>query len=233
MSYTLAVIAVIVSAVVISWGLRTAQGLHADRRKQVRGRRRFLILALGSVGAVVLPRFRRDAALEQSLVTEPPDPPESPGPNPQFAPAAMPLSRSMAEPEVATQSEMIITECRKWLGTPYSWGGGNLDGPSRGFGRGAKTVGFDCSAYVRLVIMRAAGVKLPRTAHQQMNSPKLEPVAKPRVGDLVYLCNSSGIAYHCGIYAGRDVMYAATKTGDVVRKQAIFTRRVRYRTLAV
>lgn len=34
---------------------------------------------------------------------------------------------------------------RKYIGWPYSWGGGGLGGPSYGIGRGAGTKGFDCS----------------------------------------------------------------------------------------
>ncbi|EUA08913.1 nlpC/P60 family protein [Mycobacterium xenopi 4042] len=34
-------------------------------------------------------------------------------------------------------------------GVPYSWGGGTLQGPSRGVDSGADTVGFDCSGLTR------------------------------------------------------------------------------------
>ena len=45
-----------------------------------------------------------------------------------------------------------------------------------------------------------------------------------RLGDLVFFYDDGGI-YHVGIYAGGDQMWAASQTGDYVRKQAIYTDR--------
>ncbi len=42
-------------------------------------------------------------------------------------------------------SEFVIRRAMSQLGVPYSWGGGNANGPSRGIDQGANTVGFDCS----------------------------------------------------------------------------------------
>lgn len=231
MRYLLAAVVTIAVLYIASWFAARSWGRHADRQRQARGRRRFLILTLGAIGAAVPPK-PKDAAVKQELAA------------PvrtilHASPVATPTKRIVAKIKpkpkaspIRTAQDKILAECRKWLGVKYSWGGGSLTGPTRGSGRGAGTTGLDCSGYTRLVYHQALGVTLPRTAHDQMRSDRLKSTVKPRPGDLVYICSSSGIAYHCGVYAGRGVMYAAPKTGDVVRKQLIFSRVVRYRTLA-
>lgn len=235
MRYLLAAVVTIAVLYIVSWFAMRSWGRHADRQRQARGRRRFLILALGTIGATILPK-PKTAAVEQKLADPTPvqtilqtKPVASPSPAERIVAKVKPKPK--ASP-VRTAQDKILAECRKWLGTRYSWGGGSLTGPTRGSGRGAGTTGLDCSGYTRLVYHQSLGVTLPRTAHDQMRSGRLKPTTKPRLGDLVYICSSSGIAYHCGVYAGRGVMYAAPKTGDVVRKQLIFSRSVRYRTLA-
>jgi cell wall-associated NlpC family hydrolase len=44
-------------------------------------------------------------------------------------------------------------------------------------------------------------------------------------GDLVFTIRDGGIG-HVGIYAGNNEMWAATQTGDVVRKQSLSNRRL-------
>lgn len=58
----------------------------------------------------------------------------------------------------------------------------------------------------------------------------LKVTTSPKAGDLVFFTDSSGHAYHCGVYINRTVMYAAPKTGDVIRKQLISARNIRFRT---
>ncbi|MBI3690496.1 MAG: peptidase M23, partial [Mycolicibacterium aromaticivorans] len=45
----------------------------------------------------------------------------------------------------STAVEYVIKRAMSQMGVPYSWGGGNADGPSRGIDSGANTIGFDCS----------------------------------------------------------------------------------------
>ena len=54
------------------------------------------------------------------------------------------------------------------LGVPYSWGGGNANGPSRGIDQGANTVGFDCSG----LMLYAFAICKPRSAGQHFIQPK-------------------------------------------------------------
>src|SRR5699024_10154733 len=53
--------------------------------------------------------------------------------------------------------EAVIDAGREWLGTPYSWGGGTVDGPSEGFGPGEGIVGFDCSSLVQHMVYNGTG----------------------------------------------------------------------------
>lgn len=50
---------------------------------------------------------------------------------------------------------------------PYSWGGGGLNGPTRGTGRGRNVVGFDCSSFTRFIVYQKTGVVLPRDSRSQ------------------------------------------------------------------
>lgn len=231
-------ISLIIASLLVS--LLRGPGMRARRSKKVEATRRALLVVgpLMVIGA--LGRISRDGRANLSL-----DPPPSPAPTedhelnlrsrPRFSPQPERLaphpSRSVQRRTVVVGTSMkIISQCKRWLGLRYSWGGGSLTGPSYGIGRGSRTWGFDCSGFTRCVYYRALGIKLPRVADAQMRSEKLKPTKSPKAGDLVFMLNRSGRAYHCGVYLGRGWMYAATKTGDIIRRQRIYQSRVVYRT---
>ena len=64
------------------------------------------------------------------------------------------------------------------MGVPYSWGGGSLDGPSKGVGDGANINGFDCSGLMRYAFA-GVGVLIPRFSGDQYNAGRHIP---PRPG---------------------------------------------------
>ncbi|MGV9383539.1 C40 family peptidase [Nonomuraea sp. NPDC003707] len=114
----------------------------------------------------------------------------------------------------------IVAAATTMLGTPYSWGGGGSGGPSAGTGRGAATVGFDCSGLVQYAVYQASGgrVRLPRTSQQQarVGSPVERGDLQP--GDLIAFDRRNGEGFgHIGIYIGNGRMVHAPQTGDVVR----------------
>ena len=91
---------------------------------------------------------------------------------------------------------------------PYSWGGGTPKGPSRGFGRGASTVGFDCSSFAQYIWSKA-GVSLPRTTYGQIKAGRAVPnIAQAQPGDLLF--PSSG---HVQIYIGNGKVIEEPRTG--------------------
>ncbi|WP_246238551.1 C40 family peptidase [Acrocarpospora corrugata] len=104
-----------------------------------------------------------------------------------------------------------------WLGTPYTWGGGNDNGPSRGIGRGAVRVGFDCSGLV-MAAWAKAGVDLSHYTGTQIREGRRVAVKDLRPGDLMFFGGTAAHPAHVGMYVGGGTMIHAPKTGDVVRK---------------
>ena len=107
----------------------------------------------------------------------------------------------------------------RWIGTPYSWGGGNPGGPTLGIMQGAHTVGFDCSGLVTYAWARA-GVRLVHYATTQYNSGPHPTRDQLRPGDLLFFAHNPsnpGTIHHVGIYIGHDQMVEAPFTGARVR----------------
>jgi len=118
-------------------------------------------------------------------------------------------------------ARVAIAAAERWLGTPYAWGGGDLNGPSLGFGSGAGTVGFDCSGLTRYAWAQA-GITLPRTSRDQWNAPgvRVATMAQLQPGDLVFFASDRGdpsTVFHVALSLGGDAMIEAPQTGDVVK----------------
>jgi peptidoglycan DL-endopeptidase RipA len=107
----------------------------------------------------------------------------------------------------------------RWIGTPYSWGGGNAAGPTLGIAQGAHTVGFDCSGLVTYAWARA-GVPLTHYATAQYNAGPHPTRDQLRPGDLVFFAHNPAnpsTIHHVGIYIGGGQMVEAPFTGARVR----------------
>jgi cell wall-associated NlpC family hydrolase len=117
----------------------------------------------------------------------------------------------------AAPGEVAVKAAEKWLGTPYTWGGGTAGGPSRGIGRGAVRVGFDCSG-LTLAAWAKAGVALGHYTGTQINQGRSVPLSDLRPGDLMFFGGTRSRPAHVGIYAGGGMMIHAPHTGDVVRR---------------
>ncbi|MFD6419467.1 C40 family peptidase [Streptomyces sp. NPDC060194] len=102
-------------------------------------------------------------------------------------------------------------------GAPYKYG---AVGPHR----------FDCSG-LTVYSFKKAGKKLPRTAAAQYNKTKHVSAGSRKPGDLVFFHSGRSI-YHVGIYAGNGKVWHSPKTGDVVRKQKLWTKSVWYGRVA-
>jgi cell wall-associated NlpC family hydrolase len=110
--------------------------------------------------------------------------------------------------------EFVIKRAQSQIGVPYSWGGGNAAGASRGIDSGANTVGFDCSGLV-LYAFAGAGVKLPHYSGSQYNLGRKIPVAQMRRGDALFWGPNG--SQHVAIYLGNNQMIEAPFTGATVR----------------
>jgi peptidoglycan DL-endopeptidase RipA len=112
----------------------------------------------------------------------------------------------------------------RWLGTPYSWGGGTSGGPSYGISYGAGTKGFDCSG-LALYAWAKAGVRLDHWTGTQWTSGPHVPAGSLRPGDLVFFAynvNSAATIHHVGIFIGQGQMVEAPFTGARVRISSIW-----------
>lgn len=122
----------------------------------------------------------------------------------------------------------IVAAAEKWLGTPYSWGGGDAHGPTLGQAQGAGTVGFDCSG-LALYAYAQVGIHLPRVAADQFMTgtriSRAAGLAALTPGDLVFFAvnpaTGAGV-HHVGIYAGGGQMVDAPHTGSVVRIEPVW-----------
>jgi cell wall-associated NlpC family hydrolase len=122
-----------------------------------------------------------------------------------------------------TDGERACNAARSKLGTTYSWGGGNCDGPTKGIRDGGvadsygdyNKVGFDCSGLMVFAWCQGSNkrVRLPRTTYDQRNAGPRIAVGDVRPGDLI-LMNSDG---HVGMALGGGKMIEAPQSGDVVK----------------
>lgn len=109
---------------------------------------------------------------------------------------------------------------------PYAWGGGSLEGPTKGISDGGgaadahgdmNKTGFDCSGLSRYMIYKETGVEIPRTSEAQYAASV--DVSDPKPGDLVFPKSSfnGGGPGHVQIYLGDGKVIHAPQSGDVVR----------------
>ncbi|HUR15397.1 MAG TPA: NlpC/P60 family protein [Mycobacteriales bacterium] len=106
------------------------------------------------------------------------------------------------------------------IGVPYSWGGGDENGPTYGFAQGAGTKGFDCSG-LTLFIYAKAGIHLDHYSQSQWDQGKrVSSRSELLPGDLMFFATDTSnprTIHHVSIYIGKGKMIEAPYTGEVVR----------------
>jgi peptidoglycan DL-endopeptidase RipA len=117
-------------------------------------------------------------------------------------------------------SEYVIRRAMSQMGVPYSWGGGNAAGPSRGIDDGAGTVGFDCSGLI-LYAFAGVGIKLPHYSGSQYDMGRKIPSAQMRRGDVIFY--GPGGSQHVTLYLGDGQMLEAPYTGSTVKISPVRT----------
>jgi len=110
-----------------------------------------------------------------------------------------------------TLGQRAVAEASRHYNAPYRYGAA---GPSR----------FDCSGFTMYVFGRL-GRSLPHSSASQYNARGVRHISRAQIalGDLVFTIRDGRIR-HVGIFAGNNQMWAATQTGDVVRKQSLSGR---------
>jgi peptidoglycan DL-endopeptidase RipB len=103
--------------------------------------------------------------------------------------------------------EYVIRRMGSQMGVPYSWGGGTLQGPSKGVGDGANITGFDCSGLMRYGFA-GVGVLIPRFSGDQYNAGRHIPLNEARRGDLIFY--GPGGSQHVTMYLGNGQMLEAS-----------------------
>lgn len=127
-------------------------------------------------------------------------------PAPSTTPA--PLTR---EQKQVLLGKRAVAKARSRAGSAYQYG---ATGPRA----------FDCSGLTQWVYKKL-GKRLPRTSGAQAGA--VRHVRHPRPGDLVFF-TSGGHVYHVGIYAGRHMLWHASRPGHPVAKERIWTSSVFY-----
>lgn len=103
------------------------------------------------------------------------------------------------------QIEQLITEARKWLGTPYVYGGNSRSGT-------------DCSGMIMELFQKVYNIKLPRSAAMQQNYSSEISRNDLSAGDLVFFCTgkSKSRVNHVGLYIGKGKMIHASSSRGVM-----------------
>jgi peptidoglycan DL-endopeptidase RipB len=109
--------------------------------------------------------------------------------------------------------EYVIKRAGSQMGVPYSWGGGTLQGPSKGVGDGANITGFDCSGLMRYAFA-GVGVLIPRFSGDQYNFGRHIPQNEARRGDLIFY--GPGGSQHVTMYLGNGQMLEASGSAGKV-----------------
>jgi cell wall-associated NlpC family hydrolase len=109
--------------------------------------------------------------------------------------------------------EYVIKRAGSQMGVPYSWGGGTLDGPSKGVGDGASIVGFDCSGLMRYAFA-GVGVLIPRFSGDQYTAGRHIPQDQARRGDMIFY--GPGGSQHVTMYLGNGQMLEASGSAGKV-----------------
>ena len=153
-------------------------------------------------------QLQLDQANSLLKAAPPPAAPEAAAAAP--APAAQAVAEAAAPPAMAqgpgAKAEAALAEAKKFLGTPYKWGGSTPQ------------TGFDCSGLVQWAYAQQ-GIQIPRVTDQQILATNGTAVKRSELlaGDLVFFRDSTGYVHHVGMSLGGDKFIHAPHTGDVVK----------------
>lgn len=125
----------------------------------------------------------------------------------------------------STQYQQRIIDLARQVvaaGIPYSWGSGDLNGPTcsgntsnaaaNAAGDYNKT-GFDCSGLARYLVYQASGVELPRVSGDQYTAGHLVSAADAVAGDLAFPTDPNE---HVQVYVGDGKVVEAQQSGTDV-----------------
>lgn len=123
-----------------------------------------------------------------------------------------------AQPATSGRGAIAVRAALRWLGTPYSWGGGGPAGPSYGIAQGAGTKGFDCSGLTEYAWAKA-GIAIGGTTTPQWTSGIHIPRSQIQPGDLLFFAynpRNPATIHHVGLNIDGIRMVQAPGTGGHV-----------------
>ncbi len=131
-------------------------------------------------------------------------------------------ARALAELAALAPMEkrrMIVRNAELFLGEPYYWGGRSPKADRST----TQVTGIDCSGLVNLAY-RAAGLSIPRDAHEQFL--RARRINAPQPGDLMFLSERANPRHivHVMLYAGNGEVIEGPGTGQAVRRIALTQR---------
>jgi cell wall-associated NlpC family hydrolase len=116
--------------------------------------------------------------------------------------------------------QTAIAAAKSQRGLPYSWGGGNANGPTYGIPPDTGVFGFDCSGLTEYAYAQA-GIRIGGTSREQYHRFRDRTVAADdlQAGDLVFWGETSDYTsiYHVALYIGGGQVIQAPQSGEVVR----------------
>ena len=108
-------------------------------------------------------------------------------------------------------TDIVVMRGLSQRGVPFSWAGGGINGPTRGKGSGAMTVGFDASGLMQYAYA-GAGIKLPRSSGELYRVGQKVMPQQARRGDLIFYGPEG--TESVAMYLGNNQML---EVGDVVQ----------------
>ena len=124
----------------------------------------------------------------------------------------------------AAEGQGAVAAAERWVGTPYSWGGGNSSGPTTGICgpdgayNDCNVVGFDCSGLTSYAWAQE-GISIPSYSVYQYTLGQHFSVADLLPGDLMFYANDTSdpsTIHHVTMYAGNGEMVEAPYSGAYV-----------------
>lgn len=130
------------------------------------------------------------------------------------------------------QAAAAIAAGLSYLGTPYAWGGGGPNGPTKGVRDGGvadahgdyKKIGFDCSGLTQYAYAQA-GITVTRPASTQLTGAHtVVPYAQAKPGDLLFWgASPHHVAIYLGEIHGQALMLEAPQSGSHVKISPVRT----------
>lgn len=107
----------------------------------------------------------------------------------------------LSESESRVYREKLVTEAKKYVGSPYVRGSTGPDS-------------FDCSGLIYTIAQKSIHYQLPRTVKAMYSYVKIVPDEQREIGDLVFFkTTGDGSISHVGLYIGKGQFISAVSDG--------------------